>query len=159
MSPHRQIPMPLYWLLFALCILPGLSVVASISWLQQQPKDLALLLTGIAGAVTVIAALTLGIIHDRGMDEWERSNARFSSFWGEAIGTSLVALMLAIAPVRDAIVSAVGNWAGAADPDQKLVIIAFTCGFVIVVLAKTLCMAFLSVGWTYWKSRGVRDAA
>lgn len=159
MSPRRQIPMPLYWLLFALCIVPGLSFVASMSWLKQQPQDLVFLLTGAAAAITIAAALTLGIIHDRGMDEWERSNARFSSFWGEAIGTSLIALLLAIAPVREAIVTTIGNWAGAANPDQKLVILAFTSGFIAVVLTKTLCMAFISIGWTYWKSRGARDAA
>ena len=157
MSSHRR-PRPLLFaLLVALCFAPGLSVDASIPWLKQQPDDLVFLLSGIAATVTIAASLALAVIHDRRMDEWERSNSRFSSFWGDAAGTSLVALLLLVPPFRDWIVSVVANWADAPNPDQTLVILAFVFGFMAVVLARVAFMALLSIGWALWMSRSTRE--
>lgn len=143
--------------LVALCFVPGLSVVAAIPWLKQQPDELVFLLSGIAAAVTIAASLVLAVIHDRRMDEWERSNSRFSSFWGDAAGTSLVALLLVVPPFRDWIVSVVANWADAPNPDQKLVILTFVFGFMAVVLARVVFMALLSIAWALWMSRSTRE--
>lgn len=157
MSWRRRSRPLLFGLLVALCFAPGIAVVASIPWLKQQPDDLVFLLSGIAGAVTVAAGLALGVIHDRHLGEWERSNSRFSSYWGEAIGTSLVALLLLVPPFRDLIVSVVANWADAPNLDQKPVVLAFVFGFMALVIAKTVCMAFLSIGWALWKSRSAGE--
>src|SRR5262245_51997431 len=83
----RSKPQPLLIaLLLAFCFVPGLSVVASLWWLKQQPDELVFLITAIAAIVTIAASLALSIVHDRRMDEVERSNSRFASFWGDAAG-------------------------------------------------------------------------
>jgi hypothetical protein len=157
MSSHRRIRPPIFALFVALCLAPGIAVVAAIPWLKQQPDDLVFLLSGIVVAVTITASLVLAIVHDRGMDEWERSNSRFSSYWGDAAGTSLVALLLAAPPFRDWVVSVVANWADASNPNQKLVILAFVFGFMAVVIARVAFMALLSIGWAFWKLRSARE--
>lgn len=157
MSLRRPVRPRLYVLLAALCILPGLSILASFWWLKQQPDELVFLLTGIAGTVTILAGLALGIIHDRTIDEWQKSNTRFAGFWGEAVGTSLVALLLLLPAGREWIVSVVAQWADTPNPDSKLVILAFTFGFAALVTARIVCMAVLSTGWTLWKSRSARE--
>jgi hypothetical protein len=156
MSSHRKVQPLLVALLLALCFVPGATVFASLPWLKQQPDNLVFLITGIAGFVTILASLALSIVFDRRMDEWERSNSRFSSFWGDAAGTSLVALLLCLPAGREWIVDTVANWADAARTDQ-LVILGFVLGFVAVVGSRVVCMAVLSIGWTLWKSRGARE--
>lgn len=158
MASHSQSRPRLYLLLLALCFLPGLSVVAAIPWLKTQPHDLVFLLTGIAAGVTIMASLALAILHDRSIGEWERSNSRFSVFWGDAVGTALVALLLSVPVFRDWVVSMVAMFSGRPDIDQQPVILAFVGGFIAVVLARVLCMALISIGWTFWKSRPAREA-
>lgn len=158
MSPHRQTRPRLYAALLALCFLPGLGIVLSIPWLKQQPDDLVFLLSGVAAAVTIFASLALAILHDQYMDEWQRSNSRFSTFWGDATGTSLIALLLAVPAFRDWIVALVADWADAPDANAKLVIITFVSGFMAVVIARITFTVFLSIGWTFWKSRGAHEA-
>jgi hypothetical protein len=153
MSSFRQARPRLYGLLLALCFIPGILVVASISWLKTQPDELVFLLSGVAATVTVLASLWLTVVHDRQMGEWERSNSRFSSFWGDAVGTALVALLLAVPAARDAIVATVANFAGVPDPNFKLVMLAFVGGYMAVIIARVICMAVVSIGWTYWVSR------
>jgi len=157
MSSHRQSRLPLQALLLALMLIPPLSVVAAIPWLRQQPDGMVFLLTGAASALTIVASFALAILHDRKMDEWQRTNARFSSQWGWAAGAGLVGLLLALPPFRELIVSAVANLADAQNPDQKLVTLAFTFGFMAVVAAQGLCTVVTSIGWTFWKSRPARD--
>ena len=147
----------LYMLLLALCFFPGLSVALSFSWLKQQPDDTVFLITGIAGAVTIMASFALAVLHDSGMDEWERSNSRFSSFWGDAVGTSLVALLLSVPAGREWIYNTVTSFADVADPGQ-LVVLSFVGGFMTLCIVRVVCMAVLSIGWTFWKSRDPRGA-
>jgi hypothetical protein len=157
MSLHRQSRPRLYALLVALCLVPSVLVVAAFPWLRQQPLNWVLSVTGIAGILTILASLALAILHDRSIGEWERSNARFSGHWGDAIGTSLVALLLTVPPGREWIVSVVAGWARVPNPDTKLVFLAFALGFGTLVIARVVCMAVVSMGWTFWKSRPVRD--
>jgi hypothetical protein len=157
MSSHRRVRPRLYALLVALCVAPGVLVFGAFPWLRQQPDDLIFLVTGIAGTLTILASLALAIVHDRSIDEWQKSNSRFSSHWGEAAGTSLVALLLNLPPGREWIVSVVADWADVPNPDAKLVILAFVFGFGTIVLARAVCMAVASIGWTFWKSRPARD--
>ncbi|MES1200891.1 MAG: hypothetical protein ABUS57_05525 [Pseudomonadota bacterium] len=156
MSPQHRARPRLYVLLVGLCLVPGLTILAALPWLKQQPVGVLFLWTGIAGAVAILGSLVLGIVHDRGMDEWERSNARFASFWGDAAGTSLVALLLLLPAGREWIIAVVTNWADASRPDQ-LVFLGFALGFAALVLARVACMAALSIGWSLWKSRAVRE--
>lgn len=156
LSHHRSRPR-LYWLLAALCIIPPISFFASMPWLRQQPDALVFLLAGIMSTLVIAASFWLAILQDRQMDEWNRSNARFSSQWGWTAGASLVALLLALPPFRDLIVSQVATWADAPNPDQKLVLITFTAGFMTVVFAQVVCTALMSMGWTFWKSRPARE--
>lgn len=158
MALSRRASPLVFALLLAFCLVPGLSIIAIFSWLKQQPEGLVYLITGIAGTVTILGSLALGIVHDRGMDEWQKSNSRFASFWGEAVGTALVALLLNLPAGRDGIVSVVGNWAGVPAPDTKVVILAFVFGFMAVVLTRMVCMALFAVGWALWKSRAPREA-
>jgi hypothetical protein len=157
MSPRSQSRLPLRALLVALMIVPPIAVFAGIPWLKQQPDAVVFLLSGLAAALTIVASFVLALLHDRRIDEWQRSNAGFSSQWGWTAGASLVALLLALPPFRDFIVSSTANLADAPNPDQKLVVLAFTFGFGAVVLAQGMCTALLSIGWAVWMSRGVRD--
>ncbi len=157
MSPHRQSRPRIYALLIALCAGPSLLVFAAFPWLKQQPLNVLFLVTGVAGTLTIRASLTLAVFHDRSMDEWEKSNSRFSSHWGDAAGTAAVALLLTLPPGREWIISTVAGWAKLPNPDPKLVYLAFAFGFGAIVIARVICMAVVSIGWTLWKSRPARD--
>jgi len=157
MPSHRQSRLSVRTLLLAAMALPPIAVLASIPWLKQQPDGLVFLLTGIAATLTIIASFWFAVLHDRTLDEWHRSNARFASQWGWAAGAGLVAFLLALPPFRDFVVSSVGNVAEAAAPDQKIVVLAFTFGFGAVVIAQMLCTILLASGWAYWKSRSPRE--
>ena len=150
---------PVRALLIAVMIVAPLSVFASLPWLKEQPDGVVFVFTGIASTLTVLAARAFGILQERGLDEWHRSAARFSSQWGWLAGASLVALLLAWPPVRDLVVSLSANLAGIADPDQKLVVLAFVFGFIATVLAQLMCTAVLGMIWASWKLRGPRDPA
>jgi len=154
---HRKSRPPLKALLVTLMIVPPIAVLAAIPWLNQQPDGPVFLVTGIAAALTIVASFALAIVHDRTMDEWQRSNARFSSQWGWAAGAGLVGLLLALPQVRDLIVSGAAIWGDAPNPDHRLVVVTFTLGFMAVIAAQALCTLLLSVGWTYWMSRSARD--
>lgn len=158
MSSRHQSRPRLYLFLLALCLVPGLSVVASIPWLKEQPDELVFLLSGIAATVTILASLLLAILHDRSMGEWERSNSRFSTHWGDAAGTSVVALLLSVPVFREWVVATVAAFAGTPDIDQKPVILAFVGGFMALVLTRIIFVAAFSIGWTFWKSRPAREA-
>jgi hypothetical protein len=127
--------------------------------LKEQPDGLALLITGVAATLTVLASFALAILHDRQIDEWHRSNARFSSQWGWTSGSALIVLLLALPPIRDLIVSGAELWGGEPHPDQRLVVVTFTFGFVAVVVAQGVCTLLLSIGWAYLKSRSARDSS
>ena len=157
MSPPRKARLPLRALLVALMIVPPIAVFAAIPWLKQQPDALVFLVSGLAAVVTIIASFVLALLHNRHIDEWERSNAGFSSQWGWTAGASLVALLLALPPFRDWIVALVATLADVPNPDQKLVVLAFTFGFGAVVAAQCVLTALLSIGWAAWKSRPARD--
>ncbi len=157
MTPQRRSGLPLRAALLAAMALPPLSVVALLSWLKTLPPAVVFLLTGIAAVITIAASFVLAILHDRQMDEWTRSNARFSGQWGWTAGGCLVALCLALQPFRDLIVASVANWVHIRSPDQTLVLVTFTFGFMTVVITQLVCMALLSVAWSVWKSRPARE--
>jgi hypothetical protein len=158
MSSNRRSRPRLYFLLVVLCLGPGIAFIASLPWLSQQPEETVFLMSGITATVSVVASLLLAVLHEGRMDEWERSNARFSSHWGEAVGTSVLALLLSVPWFRDFVVSTMGNLVGTEAPDPKLVIMTFVAGFVATVLARAICMIALSIGWALWKSRPAREA-
>lgn len=143
--------------LFIIMIAPTGAILAAIPWLKQQPEGLAFLLTGIAVALTVLASIALAVLNDRKLDEWQRTNARFASQWGWTVGACLFALLLALPPVRDLIVSGATLWGGTPNPDARLVITTFTFGFMGAVVTQTICTALLSLGWHLWMSRAPRD--
>jgi hypothetical protein len=157
MSSHRQSRLPVRALLMALMVVPPISILAAIPWLKQQPDGMVFLLSGVAAALTVVASFLFAILHDRRLDEWERSNARFSSQWGWTAGAGLVALLLALPAFRDWVVSLAADLADAANPDHKLVVLAFTFGFGGVVFAQGVCTALFSIGWAFWKSRATHE--
>lgn len=157
MSARRKTGSSIKLLLLAVMVLTPLTFLASIPWLQDQPDATVFLLAGIAAAVTIGASFALSVMHDRQLDEWQRTNARFSTQWGWTIGSALIALLLALPPFRDWIVMTVAGIVEVSDPSTKLVILAFTFGFASVILAQGVSTALLSMGWTYWKSRPARD--
>lgn len=157
MSTRRQSRFPLRTLLLVLMVLPPIAIFAGIPWLKQQPDSLVFLLSGIAAILTVVASFGVAILTDRQIDEWQRSAARFSGQWGWTIGAGLVALLLSFPPFRDLIVATVADWADVANPDQKLVVLAFAFGFGGVVIAQGLSTMLLSVGWALWMSRSPRE--
>ena len=157
MSSHGTSKMPLRALLLVLMLVPPISFVAALPWLKQQPDGLVYLVTGITSALTVAASFLLAVLYDRKLDEWQRSNARFSSQWGWTAGACLVALLLALPPVHDLIVSGAAIWGGEPNPDRRLVVTTFAFGFMAVVAAQGVCTVLLSIGWVMWKSRAARD--
>ena len=66
-----------------------------------------------------------------------------------ATGTVVASFVLAI----QKIVAVSGSLGDVAAPDRKLVLMAFTGGFMSVVLAQMVCTLLLSAGWRYWMSR------
>lgn len=159
MPSPRKSGSALQLVLFAIIVIAPLSVLLALPWLKEQPDEFVFLYSGIAAALTVAAAFGTSILQDRHLDEWQRSAARFSTQWGWAIGTGAVALLLSVPAFRDWMVSTVANVADVADPDQKLVILAFTFGFGFLVLTTGLCTMLLSIGWVYWKSRPSSDVS
>jgi hypothetical protein len=156
MSSHGQSRL-LFRALIALMVLPPIAVFTAMPWLKQQPDGVGFLFAGAASVLTIVASFLLAILHDRTIDEWQRSAARFSVQWGWAAGSSLVALLLALPPIRDLIVSTAATWADAPDPEHDLVVLAFVSGFMAVIIAQLACIALLSVGWAWWMSRAPRE--
>lgn len=152
LTQHKFRPR-LFGLLAALCIVPPMAFVASLPWLKQQPDERVFLITGITAAIVILGSLALDALVDRRLDEWQRSNARFSLKWGWALGLSLVALLLALPQFQNLLVHWAAIWGDVPDPDRRLVIVTFTAGFMAVVIAQTVCTTLASIGWTYWKSR------
>ncbi|WP_339870482.1 hypothetical protein [uncultured Brevundimonas sp.] len=138
-------------------LVPPIAIVAAIPWLRQQPEGLGVLLTGIAATLTVVSSIALAVLKDRQIDEWQRSNARFSSQWGWMVGAGMVALLLAVPAVRDLIVSSASVWGGVPNPDARLVVTTFTFGFMAVVVTQAICTMLLSLGWHVLMSRGSRE--
>jgi len=159
MSPNRQSRLPLRAALLLIMVVPPISILAALSWLKHMPEGLVFLVCGIASVMTVAASFTLAVLHDRGIDEWTRTNARFSSQWGWTAGASLLALCLALPPFRSLIISTVATWLHTSNPDQTLVLVTFTFGFMAVVFAQLICTALLSMAWAFWKSRPAHDPA
>jgi len=140
------------WMLAAAIIVPAV-FLATIPWLKNQPDVVVYLFAGIAATITVLCSLALAVIEDRRMDEWHRTAARFASQWGWLTGGALVAILLALPPVHDAIIGASGALAGVVDPDRTLVLMAFMLGFIAVILIQSLCTMVLSFLWRSRKSR------
>lgn len=151
MSVRRQSRLPARALLAVMIVTP-MALLSSLPWLKQQSQGMAYLAAGIASTLTVLSSLALSVLHDRRLDEWHRSAARFSSQWGWTTGACLVALLLALPPFQDLVVS----WAPPAH--REMVLLAFVSGFMAVVAAQLVCTALLGVGWTYWMSRSPREA-
>ena len=126
---------------------------ASLPWLQNLPDALIFLATGIVVTITVAASFVVAVYEDRKLDEWHRAAARFANQWGWIAGSGVVALLLALPPFHQLVMSAAGAVAGVANPDRTLVLIAFTFGFMAVVLLQALCIAVLSIIWRARKSR------
>lgn len=144
-----------YSKLFLGMIAIGLPIlfIAGIPWLKQQPESVVYLFAGIASAGTVIASIVLAIQKDQKCDEWHRSAARFSSQWGWLAGAGAIAILLSVPPLQNAIVTVSGSLGDVAAPDKKLVLMAFTVGFMSVVIAQMVCTLLLSAGWRSWMSR------
>ncbi|MBA4000081.1 MAG: hypothetical protein C0461_05745 [Brevundimonas sp.] len=138
-------------------VVPPIAIAVAIPWLRQQSDGLVFLLTGIAATLTVLSSIALAVLNDRQIDEWQRSNARFSSQWGWTVGAGLVALLLVVPPVRDLIVAGAAVWGGVPNPDARLVVTTFTFGFMAVVIAQAVCTFLLSLGWHFWMSRTARE--
>jgi hypothetical protein len=159
MSSHSRARPVLYMWLLVLCVITVLGFVVALPWLRQQADSLVFVFTGVAATIVIMASLLFDIINDRKLGEWERSNSRFSTRWGWAVGSSLVALLLAFPPVHNVIVHWAGVWGDVADPDRRLVLVTFTFGFATMAIVQTLCMVLISVGWTFWKSRPGQEGA
>ncbi|MDX2275455.1 MAG: hypothetical protein NW206_08390 [Hyphomonadaceae bacterium] len=157
MPSRKPSRLPLRAVLVVFMIAPLIAIFAVQPWLKQQPGELVSLLTAAAATITVAACLSFGILVDRQSDEYNRGNARFSSQWGWIVGSALVALLLALPAFRELIVSWAAAWAEAPNPDQKLVVLAFTLGVGVIAVAQAMCSALLSLGWAVWKSRAAHD--
>lgn len=144
--------------LIAAMIAPPIVIVALLSWLKQMPETFVFAITGVAGAMTVLASYALSVIHDKNIDEWDRTNARFSSQWGWTAGASLVALLLNLSAFRDWVVAVITKFTKIAVPEPTVIITTFTFGFVTLVIAQLLCTAILSMAWAFWKSRPARNS-
>jgi len=155
-SPDRFRSLILLFLV-VIMVAPVAAILLAIPWLKRQPDELALLLTGVAAALTVLASIALAVLNDRKLDEWQRTNARFASQWGWTVGAGLFALLLVLPPVHDLIVWGAEIWGGTPNPDVRLVLTTFTFGFIALVIAQVFCTALLSLGWHLWMSRAPRD--
>ena len=140
------------WAMIAAIAAP-IVFVASLPWLQNQPDALVYLCTGIAATITVVSSFVVAIYEHRKLDEWHRAAAGFSNQWGWIAGSGLVALLLSLPPFHRLVMSVAGAVAGVADPDRTLVLIAFTLGFMAVVVAQMACTVVLSIVWRARKSR------
>lgn len=140
-------------LLMVAAILTPIAFLAAIPWLKDQPDGVVYLFAGIAATITVLCSFAIAVIEERKMDEWHRTASRFATQWGWLAGGGLVALLLALPPVHTAIIAASGALAQEANPDQGLVLMAFTLGFMAVIVAQMLCTLVLSMIWRHNKSR------
>ena len=159
MPSQSQSRFPVRTLLVAIMILAPLSVFVALPWLDDQPDSVVFLFAGVAATLTVVAAFAFSILYDRKLDEWHRSGAQFSTQWGFGAGASIVALLLALPPFRDLVVSLASGLADAPNPDHQLVILAFVGGFIATVLTQALSTFVISIVWVTLKSRGPRDPA
>jgi len=157
MPTHRVFQSPIGIGLLALMIFPPIGFFSSLQWLKQQPDSMVFWVAGISSVTTVLASFGLSLLHDKSMDEWTRTNARFSSQWGWTAGASLIAILLAFPTFRELITSFIQSVVSAEAGTDALIVTSFTFGFIALVLAQILCGGILSVLWSFWMSRPARD--
>ena len=158
MSSHGQSQGPLAAIVLAIAVIPPIAFFSAIPWLKEQPDGLVFLFGGIASTLTIGASFALSVLQERRLDEWHRTASRFSSQWGWTIGSCVVALLLAVPPIHDLIVTCVNLVVHAPKPDRELILVTFAFGFITVVLAQCLCTVALSVGWSFWMSRSSAES-
>lgn len=143
--------------LIVLSIAAPLVILVLFPWLNEQPDFVVFLAAGLA----VLWSLTLSVIvslrADRSADEWQRGGTRLSFFWGGIAGTVVVTLMLALPAFHSLIVrvAAWGQGIPVQDVDRPVVVLAFTAGFVTVILIQTLCSL---VFFGFWKRHTLGSA-
>lgn len=147
---HRGHPLTI-----GLAGLTPIAFVAAIPWLKDQPDGLVYIVTAIAAMTVLGASLRLGIVRERGADEYERMGARFASHWGMVAGGSSVALLIALPPVQELLVALAGAFAPEAVIDRPLVLLMFTAGFVACVLAQMIFNLLLGALWRLWTLRAI----
>lgn len=136
-----------------LTLVAPISFLLAIPWLRQQPDSIVYLCAGITATITVVGSIVVAIFKDRELDEWHRTAARFSNQWGWLIGAGLVALLLALPPVHDLLFNLSIAVSKGHHPDRTLVLMIFTFGFMITVLAQSACMMLLNAVWRSRMSR------
>lgn len=141
-------------LLVAGMVIPPLVFMGSIPWLKTLSDNVVFLVGGLASFMVIASSLLLAIRKDQSADEWTRSSARFSGQWGFVIGGAVLALLLAIPPFRDLIVSVAERFQSG-DVDGKLVMMTYTAGFMSCIIAQMIAILLIGLGWRIWMSRAV----
>lgn len=159
MPSHRPSKLPLKMFLLVALVIAPIAFFASIPWLKEQPDDLVFLVGGTTSIVTVALSFWLSILQDRQLDEWNRANAGFANRWGWTTGACLIAVLLALPPFRELIVTLIAGWTDRPDVDPETVMITFTFGFMAVVMAQLFSTVVLSAIWGMWMSRAPREQA
>ena len=150
-SPEKG-PNTKKWIIAAAVLAPA-CFLAAIPWLKEQPDGIVYLFAGIAATVTILCSFALAVAEDRRMDEWHRAASRFSNQWGWLAGGGAIALLLSLPPIHSLIIGASAALARVTDPNPTLVLMAFTLGFMAVVIAQMLCILTLSAIWRARMSR------
>ncbi|WP_306251056.1 hypothetical protein [Parvularcula sp. IMCC14364] len=130
-----------------LVVLAPLAFLASLPWLSNQPDAIVFLATGIATTIVVIGSLIIAAVKDQEMDEWHRSAARFASQWGWISGGSLIAILLAVPAVHDALLGVVMLFADGPSLEEDLVLMIVTLSFMAVIATQAICTVALNMLW------------
>ncbi len=147
-----KIRSPYMWVSILVLVAP-ISFLLAIPWLRQQPDAVVYLCAGIAATITVVGSMIVAIFKDRELDEWHRTAVRFSNQWGWLTGAGLVALLLALPPVHDLLFNLSMAFSEGQEPDRTLVLMIFTFGFMVTVLAQSACTMLLNAMWRSQMSR------
>lgn len=110
-------------------------------WIDEQSDAIIYTFAALASVWTLAFSLIITLTANKSADEWTQAGSRFSSFWGGIAGTALTALMLTLPPFHT-LLGHLTAWSQNVPVDvvdQTTLILAFTAGFVTVVLLQTLC--------------------
>jgi hypothetical protein len=147
---------PALW--FSPVVIVVVGFFAVLRWLKPQNPVVVEVFSAVLAILVMGYSLFLGNRLQRGLDEVQVASQGFAIAKGWVWGGMATALLLTVPPVMNSLVdlvNAVVNVLGSASPDminQNAVRLAFFCGFALVMLMQTLCVAVAAVVW--WRRMG-----
>jgi len=141
--------------LIALTFAGPAAFLVALPWIGSQGNQVIYTGAGLAVVWALTLSLILAVKADKASDEWQQRGTHLSYFWGWIAGADIVALILAVPTFHNLLVRAAARVQNVTpeEVDRTIVVLAYTGGFVTVVLMQALCALVFFLLWR-WRTLG-----